>query len=272
MKGSWARVARASRTTGLAHLLKTGAALGLAYPVARELTTPLNNAFFAEQLGPADAAVILEAVAMLPDGLAHLLPTSLVILGGYLMLQPLMSLMWLRSLMEGDSPGPHLRRGAAAYPQAVLVSLSCLLALIATLALLGLAAYSLHQSLSFTHDMRLRDLAALALVLACAPLASLTLACLHDTARAALVAGETGTRAALRRGVSALCVGAFTERLLLAAATATLFTIGVSCAQAMSGSAPAVASLALQQSLALAMTLLRARWLASVVDRVQSPP
>ncbi len=186
-----------------------------------------------------------------------------------LALAPLLRLTCLSSMVQRAPLRKHVAVAATHYLGALRVSLLCIAYAATCIAAICATGIGVETALAFTHDERLRDLAALA---ACLPLGCAWLhACaLHDVASTQLVL-RVDWRSALRAAAHATSLRIVVQSTLWSAAGAALGLAGLLLPRALlhaHGHDDSTAVLLYGQLTALAVTLLRGRWLASLVARL----
>jgi hypothetical protein len=265
---AWRRLRDAGPATLLVHAVLTVFAYYVAEPYAYLLRIPAIS--FDPGASPANANMfsssLLESIRL---GWPHLENQTyfwLAIPALYLLVTPLLSLLWLSSLSRPGSLLPALVKSASRYHAGLLLFALYGTTLLFTVVLFAGLPWLTHVTLSFTHNERIQDLAALA---ACTPgvLLFLFLSMLHDGALSALTAGEVTVWTALRIGLGSVYrldramafVGWRAAAFLL---TAAGFLIAFPFPASFShGPIPL---LILSQCIAFGRTLLRGRWLASL--------
>jgi hypothetical protein len=246
---------RAARMTLAVYALQTGCAVLLLWPLLAELAPDLAPRLYGARLGPAEAALLIEAAAR---GGHRLLFWTLGCLAGWALLAPLLALAWLHAMARAQSLIESLARAASAYLPALALAACALASWIASAAA---AAVLLQPAVAGV----LPDAPALDRTLTYACLAALGLAGLlvstaHDLARARLALGARLVPA-LRFALVRMTPRLVAQHALLITAALAL----AACAEAVTREPAGVlgpAGPVVQQLLVLGVTLLRGAWLA----------
>ena len=266
---AWRRLWDAGSATLLVHIVLTIFAYCMAAPAAEILKIPAI--FFDPTSSSANASMysslMLESIRLGWPALEEQSYFCLGISALYLLVTPFFSMLWLCSMAR---PGPlRLAVSEAARRYHIGLFFFALYGVAALFAVAVLAAlpWLTHIAMSFTHNERARDLAALAASVPGA-LLFLFLSMLHDGSLSALAAGEVKVLRSLRLGLTSVYrldraiayIGWRAAALLLTAAgllAAFPFPSGYTYTFA--------APLILSQLIAFCRTLARGRWLASLV-------
>jgi hypothetical protein len=258
------RVRRAWPATALVHASKTLLAAAIALPALGSLSNPTLRV----DAPTAHWIALLRLGSELPPELPRYAAAPLLAAA---ILSPLLALAWLAAL---DRPAPlaeHLRAAARHYGQSATIALLTLLCL-AILAAAGVLTISLARRLSSVlDDERASDLASLLLA---APfvMAAVHALCVQDAATAALLRGGTGLRRALRAGFRSATLGLTLVRIACLSLQALAIPASLAFARfAFVGAAGSDMAWLLGQSAALLVTLVRAGWLALVLERRRDP-
>ncbi|HEX7478013.1 MAG TPA: hypothetical protein VF331_09425 [Polyangiales bacterium] len=258
MSSASARFAQAGQATFLVHLAKTMCALA---PALAASGTPRLPAATPHALALVHGLLDLAGTPPSAAGLGYLASAF-----AWLVLTPLLSQLWLSAMTSAAPLGEHARRSAARYGPALGLAIAgvgfpCVLLAVGVVACTGVQA-----ALAFTHDERLRDL--------CAGAASLPFIALglygltfHDVASARLALGSPGLRPSLVAGLHFTTLRHVVTRSTIGACTLLLAALGLLLPRLWLGASDS-AVLVCGQCIALAVTLLRARWLAGLVARL----
>jgi hypothetical protein len=249
------RLVRAARMTLAVYALQTACALLLLWPLLADLAPELAVRLYSARLGPAEAALLIEAAAR---GGRRLLFWTLGCLAGWALLAPLLALAWLHAMARAQSLVESLARAASVYLPALALA-GCALA--SWTASAAAAAVLLQPAVAgiLPHGPAL-DRAWTYACLAAVGLAGLLVSTAHDLARARLALGAR-LGPALRFALVRMTPRLVAQHALLIAAALAL----VACAEAVTREPAGVlgpAAPLLQQLLVLGATLLRGAWLA----------
>jgi len=253
------RYRQAWPTTLGIHVFQTLLAASFSVPLIASVTAPEVSL----QPGAADALAAMRVWASLDEaaGRRVLLPLAAAALN-----YPWLCVAWLRAMDQPDSFIGHARYALGRYTPAALIALCTLLGL----AVLGGAAagalYMLGEAFAAKLDERTLDLLLLATLTPFAWLACYALT-LQDRAHAAISCGSAGLREAFRSGIRhtnarrvALRAGLVVGQVLVTVLAAALPRALLGAGQLSAGGV-----LVSSQFAALALSCVRAVWLAYVL-------
>jgi hypothetical protein len=255
-----AMLRRSASVTLFVHGLRAILAMLLTWPLAGALQLAQHRGVYHAELGPDDAALLLEVAARQAPNLAQ---GGLGWLLAYAALSPFLAQLWLRSMLPGWRTAGLLADALASYPAALGLGLCWLLAMAAAaLAPALLLEFGARALPAFTGADQLVVVFAVCLGLGSA----LALVSVHDLALAALA---TGARSPLRAWLLGLRRLGWPELGYRALASASAFAL-IGAGEALARLWPGVAwwvLCGLQQVLLLLASLCRALWLGRVLHQ-----
>jgi len=268
---SLARLRTAAPATFAVYVCQTLLALAPAWPLARAVERSLaTHPLGSDALDAPGGLWRLETLAALSDTAAPLADVTLIAVLLTLAVAPLLQMTWLAALLRRMPLREALALGARRYAAAVGVSVALLPVLLVALGTLALVPAMLSRLVTQTPSDRTHDLVVLGgLVPGLVLLAFWGL--WHDLARASLARSGRSLSAVLRGAQACLPPRTLPTYLGWLAVGAFFATAAQLLASGFSGrgSLAAFATLLLTQTLGLARTVVRARWLATALDRVR---
>ena len=270
--GAWSRVRSALGVTLVAHVVVLGLSLAPSIPLALLLHRAVGDTAAGDaSLWEAGGAVLIEALHETGAGIGAVVLVWLAVGGLGALVAPWLTMSWLAALARPGRVSAALGTGALRYFPALAVSAlhAPLLALCGVLlvALPAVAGLVLAGSPNAqTHD--------LVLVATLVPGLALTawVALSHDLGRAALAVHDVGAWRATRLGMrAALRPSALPAYLGWLALGLALVALGLWVGGLGDVGAwwATLVTLLAQQAIALLRTVVRARWLAGAVVRVE---
>jgi hypothetical protein len=255
-----AMLRRSAGVTLLIHGLRAVLATLLTWPLAGALQLAQQRAVYHPELGPGDAALLLQVAArQVPD----LAPGGLCWLLAYAALSPFLAQLWLRSMLPGWRTAGLLADALASYLCALGLGLCWLLAMVvAALAPALLLQFGARAVPEFAGADDVVAVFAVGLGLGCA----LAVVSAHDLARAALATGARSPLRAWWLGIRRLGWPELGWRALSGASALALIGTGEAFARVWPGVAWWVLC-GLQQVLLLLASVVRALWLTRILHQ-----
>jgi hypothetical protein len=245
------------------HGLRAVLATLLTWPLAGALQLAQQRAVYHSEIGPDDAALLLQVAAQHGP---NLVPAALGWLLAYMALSPFLTQLWLRSMLPGWRTAGLLMDALASYPAAVGLGLCWLLAMAGAAGAPVLLLLGARSVPAFARADDVIGGVAAVLGLGCA----LALVCMHDLARGAMAIGARPPRRALLLGLHRLGWRELGYRAIWGASALALIGAGEGLARLWPDAAWWVLW-GLQQALLLLASVCRALWLTRVLHRVHGP-
>jgi len=269
----WLRLWDARSAIIFAYLFQFAFVFSLAWPFADRLgISSYRHSGIVQTPGDQSLLLFVERLRFLLPTIQEQSLSAVGITLLYLLLVPLVSMIWIYAIDEPRSLQASMIKAAHCYHASLVISLFFLLAIGASIALIFGLGWSVHRGLWFIINDRIRDIVCFAVVLP-ASFSILYLVVSFDMARTALCHNRQAS-SAIRYGLA----GAFRTKSILS------YLLWFGCASLLTTCSALLfvffeygfrqslfASFILLQTIAFARILLRGRWLVSarnIVHRI----